>query len=471
MHERRPVPPRRASARFSQIAAGLLSGVLALATTSGAGAAPKPRIRSKGSRTTNGNFKTAKPKYVKKAKYNLAVQFVRLADDDGSNASTLTQAKAQAELDVANEIWRRNGGDIRFEIHPASNFGGLVKSTLLNHDCILAPGQTAATIAANKDPDLNDDGEDGTAADAELLCHKKATKAERMAYGLARADRIVVFARRGYEKVKWNADKGNWELTTPSGGSSSAVASYINMPSGFGGGTLFAHEVGHYLHLLHTHGKKPTSLAEARDDIEAWIAKNPGKDPAETFNGDANAGGSAAASRVFDTPPDPTGKLWHNVFGERCNPDDHTLLIPYAAGGTTKNAVLRPARHNVMSYFKSCTNLTQRLSTEQLNLARRALNVGNRQSLWKTKASKCFKGGASVGTSVDTEAKLANAVRNVVACHLLQKEVWPWETVMGNVYRNPADVRTGFVRRGRVAVQPARERALLDKLLNTPMLD
>ncbi len=434
-------------------------------------AAPTPHIPKTAKKKSGGAVKGVPGKRVKKAKYNLSVQFVRLADDDGSNASSLTRAGAQASVDTANEIWRRNGGDIEFKIHPASNFDGHVRSTLLNHDCILAPGQTSATIASNNNGDLNGDGQTGKSDDAEVLCRKAATKAERLAYGLARADRIVVLSRRGYEKVKWDSKDKHWQFTTSSGGSSSAVASYINMPATMGSGTLFAHEVGHYLHVLHTHGPNTETLAAVRKAVEKWVAKNPDKDPAQALDGDANATGSKAAQRVFDTPPDPASTVWASVFGSACDPDDDTLQIPYKQGGVVKSVTVRPDRSNVMSYFKSCTNLTQKLTKEQLALARKALNLGNRQALWKTKDHGCFKSDGAVGTSVDSEAKLAQAVRTMAACHLRKKHVWPWETLMRDVYRNPAELRPGFVRRGAVAVHPAREKALLDKLLNTPTLE
>lgn len=177
----------------------------------------------------------------------------------GGRASTLTQFQAEAGLTRANEVWGRNGGDIEFTLHPASNFSTLIKDTRLNRDCVLAPGMDATEIAKKTDPDLDGDGEEATDADRDILCNYTTVGIARSAYAAQRADRVIVYSRGGNDSVKWNSSLGHWVLGHPSGGASSAKGLYVRMPKSFSGTTLLAHEFGHYFHAPHTFRGAPTS--------------------------------------------------------------------------------------------------------------------------------------------------------------------------------------------------------------------
>ena len=389
--------------------------------------------------------KSTRPKATKipvkvlkhKPKYLLQVQFVRLADDDGGRASTLTKANAQAAIDRANAVYARNGGEVGFAIHPASNFDNLIKSTTLNRDCILPPGQTAETIATHTNPDLDGDGEPKTIADMDMLCDYSSSINARTGYAIARANRIIVWSRGGNDRIKYDSAKGHWVLYHPSGGSSSAKGYYVNMPKSFGGSTLLAHEFGHYLHNAHTFWSAPKTVAEARATMEAFAQKNPGQDPRRAFDGDWHV------YKLADTPPDPRGALFETVHGDACHPSKGTINVQIKVAGKNKTVTLAPDRSNVMSYFKGCDFNNFHLSPGQHARIRNALHHGNRKGLIEGKGGSCYSSGHMPGDLKTTEEKLILEMRRIAKCLLLQKEPMPWETVMtGEIYTNPA-VRPG----------------------------
>jgi hypothetical protein len=419
----------------------------------------KPKIGTKPAVTA-----TAKPKIsIKPPKYRIKVQIVRTADDDGGRASTLTEAKAKAAIQRANAVYRRNGGDVQFELHSASNFDELVKSTALNRDCIMASGQTDATINANTDGDLDNDGAVGTSEDRDILCDYTTSITARTAYAVARADRIIVWSRGGNDAVKWDGDAGHWVASHPTGGASSANGYYVRMPKSFGNDTLLAHEIGHYLHTAHTFGSSPKSIAEARQKMETWAANNPGKDPRDVFDGD-----SRVEYAVHDTPPDPRATLLMAVHGgDGCDPDPAKgrVTVPAKVNGETKDYVLEPDRANVMSYFKGCPGFDHHQSKGQYEQIHLALDSGNRKALVGNNGSSCYESSAAPGDLADTQAKLAALVRKISRCLILAKKPLPWEIVTGEIYSNPAVKRAGFVKKGNVAVHLSKENALLKSMM------
>jgi hypothetical protein len=155
-------------------------------------------------------------------KYTLKVLFVRLADDDGSKPSALTKANAQAAIDRANTIFRANRGDIRFEMAPESDFVGHIRNTTMNHDCVLQPGWTEATIANQTTQDVNGDGT-ANYADYRAMCDDTGPIALRNAYAVPRPNRLVVYSRGGSEYVKW--EDTHYVLKYASGGHSGGAGS------------------------------------------------------------------------------------------------------------------------------------------------------------------------------------------------------------------------------------------------------
>lgn len=405
---------------------------------------------------------TQPPVVVKPPKYVLEVQFVRTADDDGGRASTLTKAAAEAAIFRANQVYRRNGGDVQFSLHPASNFDALIESTPLNRDCILAPGQTDATINANTDGDLDNDGAIGTDADRDILCDKTTSTNARTAYAIARADRIIVYSRGGNDAVEWDGDAGHWVASHPSGGASSANGFYVRMPKSFGNDTLLAHEIGHYLHTAHTFGPNPKTVAEAKQQMEQWVVDHPGDDPRKVFDGD-----SRAEYAVLDTPPDPRASLLIAVHGgDGCDPDPAKgrVTIPVKVGNVTTNYVLEPDRALVMSYFKGCAGFNHYQSKGQYEQIHKALTVGNRRGLVEGDPGSCYENGSDPGTVTTTEQQLAMLLRKLSKCILLYKKPMPWEPVEVDIYSQPEQLPRGFRALGGIGVHPARETQLLRTL-------
>ena len=392
---------------------------------------------------------------AKKPRYHVNVQFVRTADDDGSQASSLSKSGAEAALAKLNEVWARNGGDVRFHLHPASNFDSLIHSTLLNQDCTFKRGWSAAKVEQQTKPDL----------DPETMCGKERHKIARNAYGLARGNRVVVFSRGGREYLKFDAEAGHWIVKKATGGASSYAAYYIRMPPSFSGSTLLAHEMGHYMHAAHPFGHQPKTIDDARALMEGWVKDHPGSDPAEIFDRDTRVTFS-----VHDTPPDPSSGLFKTVHGNACDPAKATVTIPdVAVGRTKKNVVLAPDRRNIMSYFKGC-DFDHYLSTGQWERVHEALETGNRKELVTPRAATCYEAGFTPGPPIDTPAKLAELLRKIVACTILQKEPMPWELVERDIYVNPADKRTRGVRViGGVGVNVSNERAFVDDVIAAPM--
>lgn len=387
----------------------------------------------------------------KKPRFHVNVQFVRTADDDGAQPSSLTREGAEAALAKLNEIWSRNGGDVRFHLHPASNFDELIRSTLLNQDCTYTAGWDAAKVEQQTDPSL----------DPETMCETKSHDIARNAYGMARGNRVIVFSRGGREYLAFDSEAGNWIIKKASGGASSNASFHIRMPPSFAGSTLLAHEMGHYLHAAHTFGHQPKTIDEARTLMEAFVDKYPDREPAEAFDYDATVKYS-----VHDTPPDPSHTLFKTVHGNHCDLAKATVTIPGVAVGRTKhNVVLAPDRRNIMSYFKGC-DFDHYLSNGQWVRIHEALETGNRQELVTPVAATCYEAGFMPGPPIDTPEKLAALMRKIATCVLLSKKPMPWELVEQDIYVNPADKRAKGVRTiGKVGVNVRKERAFIDEML------
>ena len=409
----------------------------------------------------------------KPAKYTIEVQFVRTADDDGGNPTTLTKAQAQAAIDAANDVYSNKGGDVRFVLHPDSNFGSVIKSTTLNRDCPLQPGYTASSIAKIRNPDLDGDGEKATKADAQKLCDYQSTFLARTAYAVERADRIVVFPRGHRKRVRYNWDKHHWEVYQFAGGSADPDGMYVNMPAGAPPKYLLAHELGHYLHVWHTFGPNPKTIAQAATMMTDWAAEHPGEDPRDVFNGDAQDD-KGQTYRVYDTPPDPRGSVFNAVHGTKCGSTRHKgiVKVPAKIGGQTKTYVLAPDRNNVMSYF-ACPDKPAWFSPQQWDHIHDALDNGNRKSLVTPKHGPkptCYATNADALKLSTTPAELLNLIRKISACLKLEKRPMPWEEVVnGDIYVNPSDISAGFTNVGGVGVHLPREAKMLEVLMGAEL--
>lgn len=397
------------------------------------------------------------------AKYTLKILFVRLADDDGSKPSTLTKAQAQAAVDSTNLIFRMNRGDIRFELAPESDFVGFVKNTTMNHDCLLKPGWTEAKIAAQTTQDVNGDGA-ADWSDYTAMCDPAPATAARNGYALLRPNRLVVYSRGSSEYVKW--EDTHYVLKYASGGHSGGGLLYVAMPASFGGGTLLAHELGHYFHLPHTFGSSsyvPATMADAYAKIFAWVATHPAGHPLGCFDGDGRD-----VPAIADTPPDAGGGVFVEAYGDKCDADKGSIPFVVKAGGVQKTYDLTPDRANIMSYFKSCP-WQQHFSRNQYAIMDASLATGNRQPLTvgDPYENPCFASARPEQSSQkDPMATLRDVLRKAATCHLLTRRPWRWEMVAG-IYSTPERASRTMIRDAanpKLFLDPGRERSLITAL-------
>ncbi|HWB74439.1 MAG TPA: hypothetical protein VG755_05780 [Nannocystaceae bacterium] len=390
-------------------------------------------------------------------RHRVQVQFVRTADTDGASPSTLTKAGALAAIAEANEIWQRNGGIIEFVLDPRTKFGEVVKDTLLNRRCIVKAGETAASIAANTNADLDGDGKPATDADKNLLCSTYASGIRRTAFGAERGDRIVVLSGGGNQKVKFV--DGHWNLVKAGGGGANPKGTYITIGHS-AHDNLLAHELGHYFHVSHTFESQPTTIADARALIEKYAAANPTHDPADAFNGDMRSN-----YPVHDTPPDPSIALFVAVHGTQCDPAKGTIDIPRVnIGGSSRTIRLAPDRRVITGYYKGC-DFDFYLTAQQLVNVRTALLEGNRRDLVDADAT-CYA-SESTPPRVSTPEQLSALIRKLVRCRRLVDAGWGWEQ-LDQIYPPGDGAQPGDTTKDGIRVVTKREAPHIAAMFATP---
>jgi len=353
-----------------------------------------------------------------RADYSIPVLFIRTADDDGSKPSTLTEATAKAAIQLANTVYKRNGGDVQFTLDPASSFTTVIKSTTLNHDCKLAPGQTAATIAAQTTQ----------LADTDTLCDTGPAATARAAMALTCAGKLVVFSRGGSEYISWNADLHHYELKYATGGYSGSQLFYVVLGSSFSGNDL-GHEIGHYMHLAHPFGGlAPKTVAAAEQAIKDYVAAGHAEaDGLKVFEGDG----------VSDTPPDAAGGVFVDKYGANanCDPAHPTVPLTVHFTGHDRTYTLAPDRNDVMSYFKNCSGFDQHLTAGQWAIVHAALTTGNRATLVTLPMAPgdgCHSRDPAHACPLqppppDPSVQLASVAKHVANCYKLWRRPLPGE--------------------------------------------
>lgn len=180
----------------------------------------------------------------------------------------------------------------------------------------------------------------------------------------------------------------------PYGSHGSSWADYLVMTGV--SGLDFAHEVGHYLHLGHTHNDTALGdLDAANRDHGIAAAKSLAIDMIRISGGlgvfDGDAGDPDAPevgfAMVGDTPPDPGPALFQPTYYDKDGKESANAIVDEECSGTLslvvdgKTFLLAPERTNVMSYFKHCKNVTHTVSPHQRRVIERALTGGNRRHL------------------------------------------------------------------------------------------
>ena len=287
------------------------------------------------------------------------IHAVRTANTDKSDAATITPADISKLVAQANVVWYASG--IEFVFDPAKDFEHR-NNTNLNQDCQIA-GLTVHAGNPNWNPGS---------------VNKAPNVDARAAVGKQYPDKLVVFFRWG-TKFTWDEAAKAWKRGPATGGFSSANSMFVAMPRKLPEKNLLAHEVGHYLHLPHTFVGGIATVDDAAKAIRDWVDVKGGttQTALNALDGDRAA--------VTDSPPDARGAIFIAKYGDgaNCDPKYPSVQIPVRfKSGYQAYYTLEPDRLNIMSYFKGCHALgTHRLSKQQIDRARNALEQGNRKPL------------------------------------------------------------------------------------------
>lgn len=230
------------------------------------------------------------------------VQLVQLAEDDGSNRATIPTLDMQTMVEYANELYRPNG--LRLLFNPPSDMMDVATDVAyVNSSGLRLLGQ-AATIRCPDNREMTDIG----------ICAQRYAKSQW-------PEKIVVYVR-------------------PGNGFSSGSSNYIvlgefryGMQCSSGGDTgipdkfWLAHELGHYLGLMHNQANLG-SQAEA----EGWL---------KSANDDI---------RVFDTdclPDTPPGVHWDDCMAP------HDRVFNMTLNGANGPVTFPVDTDNVIGYYYS----------------------------------------------------------------------------------------------------------------------
>jgi Polyglycine hydrolase-like, structural repeat len=279
------------------------------------------------------------------------VHAILTANDDGSQAATATPADIQDGVARAKTILAAAGIELTFD--PQSDISRM-NSTLLNHDCTPIPGADLTDQKTQpQDCDVNNN--------------------ERNRVALGFPGKLVMYLSSG-DLFQWNDGMKMW-LWGPRGYNwSNQTDQYVALLPVAPNNEVIAHEMGHYLHLVHTFYPQPTTMTEASQLIRDYVQNN-GLDPSfgpNVFDGDG-----------IDTPPDPGMALFSAAGLDPCNASQGTVQVPVSfANGTSATYFLTPDRENIMSYWnRTCRGLPPHMSAGQIARVRDAVENGNRQHL------------------------------------------------------------------------------------------
>ncbi|WP_353808627.1 hypothetical protein [Agromyces sp. SYSU T00194] len=289
----------------------------------------------------------------------IRVLAVLCADDDGAHGG----AHALADADIAQFFERTDpyagSAGIRFRCNGALDVVRR-ESTLLNQDWTIPPRLRV---------DFTRQDRPFPVADQEAWAVRHDTA--RSDYAARRRGRLVVFFRSG---TRLAGGPGAWSLAPWQGAFSGAEHEFVAFPHGLSEPNLFAHEVGHFLHLPHTAGSEVTLtedekgslpahwdldaaarqavadilIPRLRGVVAAWVAAgNPLSTAWQALDYDRRTTLADPGPALLDTPADPGPQLM-TALGHA--DDDDSVEIPLDSAGH-QSLVLSPDRHNVMSYY------------------------------------------------------------------------------------------------------------------------
>lgn len=287
----------------------------------------------------------------------LKVVFVRTAETNGSRASTATALEFKKQIDRANLVYAGSG--VQFAFNPTTDFPAVVNDSLLHHDWMLQIGESLDS-PKDKEPKVN-----GT-----IHTYAKNNYARTNFPG-----KLVVFSGVG-DHLQFNNSLNKWERIDRTFAYSNGVDLFVQwFNSDVGDINLFSHEVGHYLHLWHTHGALPKNSTEFTDLITKGLTQwgYTTSNIQDLFNGDREF--------ITDTPADPGPEFWAAMTGDACSAKN-SVSFNYNVGTFNFSLTIAPDRRNIMSYFKGCTfPELPHLTSQQATRAKNAVEFGNRIGL------------------------------------------------------------------------------------------
>jgi hypothetical protein len=274
----------------------------------------------------------------------IRVQIVATADDDGSNAASISPQDVASQLAVVDQIFAP--ADIRFVFDPARDFVR-ISSTLLNQDFSLMEPPNAGPDQWDHDP-MRD-----------AASHSTARTELAKQFG---ARLVIIYRNR--RKVEQNETTKLYSIVPSGGGSSGARAHYVNM-STLSGANDLAHEIGHYLQLPHPFVDDIETVEAASKAIAQYLANGHGQSEGlDALDGDRHA--------VLDTPADCRGSIFLDEGLDPCGAVGSIPIPVKTPGGLVLPYLLAPDRSLVMSYFKGCAG-AKTISPDQARRVRDAL--------------------------------------------------------------------------------------------------
>lgn len=327
--------------------------------------------------------------------YEIRVQVIATADDDGANAANTTANKVANQLITVNQVF--TPARVKFVFDQTDDFLK-VNSTLLNRDFTVLEPPNVGSVKWDHKP-LSDADSHGQAR-RELAGHFPG--------------KLVLFLRNRKEIVEeldtQKKPTGFWIIQNRGGGSSSAESLYVNM-STKNNDNAVAHEIGHYLQLPHPFVEGVKTVADAREKIKKYVADGHSKsDGLNALDGDR--------WWVMDTPADARGHIFEEAGLDLCG-DIGQVRIPVTfSDNTSKPYTLAPNRSLVMSYFKDCPG-DKTISPQQARRVRDGLELRVRHDLISIKPSFSYsikRGGAGAAGAVsEIDLALVRAGRIVTA--------------------------------------------------------
>ncbi len=286
------------------------------------------------------------------------IQAISTANSDGSQAATVMAEDVSLTVERINDFFGPIG--IEFVFDKSKDFKTF-KNTLLNQDGVLMDSSPAS----------NPNG----------LLDDTAYFAERQRVADQHLGKLVLYFSYGTYVVL--NDEGKWETVQRGFGYSSGGCHFVALCAGPASEGFAAHEIGHYLHLGHTHGAEPKTINEAAEIIRNAV------EPASGVTADnALTIFDADEEVVWDTPPDPGPSIFDSAYGSGacCTGTSHvdvpvTFFPNQPSKQYTKNYRLEPDRANLMSYFKDCTQFSRHFSNEQRLRMHTSMQYGNRHHL------------------------------------------------------------------------------------------